>query len=174
MRWRGLNISTAAFDSRLKSAQKESAARDAVINPAAMNVRPVSPKRKTLAWLSLVLLGAAVASALALWGGDVRARFEITSWHRNAESLAMMLVGLAYVTCQFIQDQPREKTVKGTLLGAAFFLWGLEQFLPEGSLLTFIDSLIITFFVIDLGLVIIERRNAGKGARSDSHPEAGS
>ena len=42
------------------------------------------------------------------------------------------------------------------LLGAAFVLWGAEQFLDPGKLLIILDSAVIVIFVVDLFLIILE------------------
>ena len=48
-----------------------------------------------------------------------------------------------------------EKT-KGILLGLAFVLWGAEQLLSTSIWVTVMDSLVITIFVVDLALIIME------------------
>jgi len=47
--------------------------------------------------------------------------------------------------------------IQGVLLGIGFFLWGCEQFMPPGPLVTVMDSLVVLIFVSNLGLVILDR-----------------
>ena len=44
--------------------------------------------------------------------------------------------------------------MKGLALGTAFVLWGAEQLLPPSSLITVMDGLVITIFVVDLSFII--------------------
>jgi len=44
--------------------------------------------------------------------------------------------------------------LKGILLGLAFVLWGVEQYLRSGSGITAIDSVVITIFLAGLALMI--------------------
>ncbi len=46
--------------------------------------------------------------------------------------------------------------IRGILLGIAFVFWGGEQLLPSSSLVTVMDSIVITIFIVDLGLIIVE------------------
>ncbi|MEI6078200.1 MAG: hypothetical protein WCS94_21650 [Verrucomicrobiota bacterium] len=49
---------------------------------------------------------------------------------------------------------PWRQRIQGLLLGAAFALWGCEQFLPASPWLTLMDDLVIGIFVLDLGIIM--------------------
>lgn len=66
----------------------------------------------------------------------------------------MIFVGLSFVCTQLSADSRWNEKLKGILLGMAFALWGGEQYLAPGALVTAVDSLVVTIFVADLGLVI--------------------
>jgi len=42
------------------------------------------------------------------------------------------------------------------LLGLAFVLWGGGQLLPPTSRVTIMDASVVTIFVVDLSLIIVE------------------
>ncbi len=71
-------------------------------------------------------------------------------------ALPLMCIGLSYISFQLSADRQRGELVKGLLLGTAFVFWGGEQLLPSSSLVTVMDSIVITIFVVDLGLIIVE------------------
>jgi hypothetical protein len=72
------------------------------------------------------------------------------------------MIGLSYVSLQAVTRASRGSLVKGILLGGAFALWGLEQLLPAGRWTTAMDTAVIAVFVVDLGLIIMDKI-AGRG-----------
>lgn len=71
-------------------------------------------------------------------------------------ALPLILIGLSYMSFQLSVELGRSEKAKGLLLGLAFVLWGTEQLLPPSAWVTVMDSLVITIFVVDLALIIIE------------------
>jgi len=119
--------------------------------------------------LSSVLFGFALASLVWLLLPDLWNSFNPSLRHQHAGALALMFVGSSFMCLQFSIEGLWKKMLKGMLLGLAFVLWGGEQFLPLGSAVTAIDSVVITIFVVDLGLVITSHLEAPpKAGQSDS------
>jgi hypothetical protein len=67
----------------------------------------------------------------------------------------LILIGCSCACLQLISRRPRQELVKGILLGSAFALWGVEQLLPTGRWTTAMDTAVISIFVVDLGMIII-------------------
>lgn len=101
----------------------------------------------------------ALAGIATLLFFDAVRQLQWTSIHQQAGSLSLMLIGASYICLQLSAKRPWNEMLKGILLGTAFLLWGGEQFLPAGHLVTGMDSAVITIFVIDLGLIILEHLN---------------
>jgi len=70
--------------------------------------------------------------------------------------MALILIGVSYVSLQLSAKRRWNEKLKGIFLGLAFALWGGEQFLPASRLVTLMDSAVITIFVVDLGLMILD------------------
>ena len=71
-------------------------------------------------------------------------------------ALPLILIGLSYMSFQLSVERGRSERAKGLLLGLAIVLWGTEQLLPPSAWVTVMDSLVITIFVVDLALIIVE------------------
>ncbi len=67
-----------------------------------------------------------------------------------------MLIGASYVSLQLSGNRRWRERLKGILLGTGFLLWGSEQFLPAGPLVTIMDTVVVLIFVSDLGLLIAD------------------
>lgn len=106
---------------------------------------------------SLVCLAFALLALAGLLGWDAFHGFSSTSRHLDLSALALLLIGAAYIFIHLGPAVPRNVRAKAIFLGAAFFLWGTEQFLPASPLNTLIDCLAIGIFVVDLGLSTIKR-----------------
>ena len=79
--------------------------------------------------------------------------------------IPLMAIGLSYISLVLtLQRTPGQRLV-GILMGLAFVLWGLEQFLPDRALIPFIDDCVVFLFVVDLSIVIRHnfRECAGEG-----------
>lgn len=118
---------------------------------------------RALSGLFFVLALAALAVLLA---SDLWTRFQATHRHVQAEALALIFVGTSFICLQFSAGRNWREAVNGLLLGLAFVLWGAEQFLPQGPAVTATDCVVITIFIVDLGLVIGSR--LGRSAHQTS------
>ena len=115
----------------------------------------MASKGKILRPLSGLLFLAALVALAVLLFSDSWHHFRPAGRHQQAGALALMLVGASFV-CVQLDTRARPITkLKRVLLGLAFVLWGGEQFLPQGQLVTAMDGAVITFFVVDIGLVIL-------------------
>ena len=81
----------------------------------------------------------------------------MTPLHQQAGAWALIFIGAAYICLQIAIRQSARSRLKGIMLGVAFVLWGTEQFLPAGPLVTAMDSAVVAIFVIDLGLVVADQ-----------------
>jgi len=70
--------------------------------------------------------------------------------------MALILIGTSYTSLQLGSKRRWSEKLKAILLGLAFTLWGSEQFLPASRVVTLMDSAVITIFVVDLGLIILD------------------
>ena len=117
----------------------------------------VDPVRRFSRSLSGLLFAGALGALVLLLSCDIWHRFLPTVLHQKTGALALILVGISFICLQPSEAADRMGLLKGVLLGLAFVLWGGEQFLPAGAIVTAVDSVVITIFVVDLGLVILSR-----------------
>ena len=113
--------------------------------------------KKPLRSLSALLLISALAGMATLLVFDALNQLRLTSFHQQAGALSFMLIGASYISLQLSTGRRWRELIKGVLLGIGFFLWGCEQFVPPGPLVTVMDSLVVVIFVSDLGLIIVDR-----------------
>ena len=113
--------------------------------------------KKPLRNLSALLLISALAGMATLLIFDALDHLRLTPLHQRTGALSFMLIGASYISLQLSTGRRWREMFKGVLLGIGFFLWGCEQFLPAGPLVTIMDSLVVLIFVSDLGLVIVDR-----------------
>src|ERR1700690_1582495 len=113
--------------------------------------------KKPLRNLSALLLISALAGMATLLIFDALDHLRLTPVHQRTGALSFMLIGASYISLQLSTGRRWRELFKGVLLGVGFFLWGCEQFLPPGPLVTIMDSLVVLIFVSDLGMVIVDR-----------------
>jgi hypothetical protein len=111
---------------------------------------------KLLRGLSLLLFLLAVGAIVVLLSSDISHSLRLTSFHQEASAMALILIGTSYISLQLKAKRRWNEKLKGIFLGFAFVLWGGEQFLPASKLVTLMDSTVITIFVVDLGLIILD------------------
>jgi hypothetical protein len=111
---------------------------------------------KLLLWLSILFFTLALVGVAALWLSDARHDLIPMLNHQQIGALPLILIGLAYISFQLSGERRFTERAKGLLLGLAFLLWGGEQLLPPSVWVTAMDSAVITIFVVDLVLIIIE------------------
>jgi lipopolysaccharide export LptBFGC system permease protein LptF len=107
-------------------------------------------------WFSIIFFIFALVGIFALWLSDGLHELHFTSVHQRMGALPLICIGLSYISFQLSVERPRSELIKGLLLGIAFVFWGGEQLLPSSSLVTIMDSIVITIFVVDLGLITVE------------------
>jgi hypothetical protein len=111
---------------------------------------------KLLRGLSLLLFLLAVGEIIVLLVSDMAHTFHLTSFHQQSSAMALILIGTSYISLQLSEKRRWREKLKAISLGLAFTLWGGEQFLPASRLVTLMDSAVITIFVVDLGLIILD------------------
>jgi hypothetical protein len=111
--------------------------------------------------LSVIFFSLALVGIAALLTSDGLLNWQFTPRHQQMGAIPLILIGLSYASFQFSTDRRHGERAKGLLLGLAFVLWGSEQLLPPSAWVTVMDSLVISIFVVDLAVIIIEhlRRN---------------
>jgi hypothetical protein len=111
---------------------------------------------KSLWRAGLALLAASLVTVGILAVTDVANGFRSSKLHSDLGALALITIGASYVCLQVISRRPRRALVKGIILGTAFVLWGIEQFLPAGRWTTAMDTAVIVIFVVDMGMVLMD------------------
>jgi hypothetical protein len=114
------------------------------------------PMTKLLRGLSLILFLLAAGAIVALLASDGFYALRLTPFHQQASAMALILIGTSYISLQLSAKRRWKEKPKGIFLGLAFVLWGSEQFLPASRWVTVMDSAVITIFVVDLGLIILD------------------
>lgn len=66
----------------------------------------------------------------------------------------LLLVGSSYILLQAINRPRPFELLKRLMLGAAFLLWGITQFMPVSALSIELGNVVIALYVIDLALMI--------------------
>jgi hypothetical protein len=77
----------------------------------------------------------------------------------------LMAIGFSYFILVSTLRRTLGQRLAGILLGLAFVLWGLEQFLSDRTVISFIDDVVVFLFVVDLSIVI--RHNLKRCASED-------
>jgi amino acid transporter len=68
--------------------------------------------------------------------------------------IPLILIGLSFACLQFAVRRTRSQCILGLSVSVAFMLWGIEQFLPNQAIVQVIDDMVVSLFVLDLGIVI--------------------
>jgi len=117
----------------------------------------ITPAVSLFRHLSFVCLVLALAAVLGLLVLDVRHGFRLTEGHQKTGALALILIGTSYILVHAGGAAGRGTRLRAIFLGAAFALWGAEQFMPGGAASTVIDSAVIGIFVVDLSFSVARR-----------------
>jgi len=114
----------------------------------------MNPARKFFLTASGLLFAASLTRLIVLGWTDLQRGLPFDSEHLKMVSPPILLIGVAFIALQLGFDQPWSKRLKGILLGLAFAIWGSETYLPVAGLVTVLDDIAMSIFVIDLGIVI--------------------
>lgn len=110
---------------------------------------------KVFRWFSVALFVLALAGVTTLWITDAFRSFQPGLSHQHTGAFPLMLIGVSYISFQLYARSKPADTIKGILLGLAFVLWGAEQLLPPAPMVTAMDGVVISIFVIDVALIIV-------------------
>ena len=104
---------------------------------------------------SVVSLVLALASAIIVVALRIIHCFEpaLFPWPLKS-GVPLILIGVSFACLQFALPRTRSQMLLGLSVGAAFILWGSEQFLDAPAVIAFVDDVVMFLFVLDLGLVI--------------------
>lgn len=135
--------------------------------------RPAGRRRILALW---VQTGLRLVSYGALWVAILTAIFIMA---RHALPLIMgtqlpislksgvplIAIGLSYCVLVSTLRRTLGQCFVGILMGLAFVLWGMEQFLSDRAVISFIDDIVVFLFVADLSIVIRQNLKSGAGER---------
>jgi DNA replication protein DnaC len=77
----------------------------------------------------------------------------------------LIAIGISYGILILTLRRTVGQRVVGIFMGLAFMLWGVEQFLSDKSLISFLDDIVVFLFVADLSIVIRQNLKSGDGER---------
>jgi len=97
---------------------------------------------------------AAIVAAAILLIFDARPFPSSLFDHSPLSAMPLLLAGASYVVLQaMLRPRPME-LIRRLMLGGAFLLWGIVQLMRAGALATDLGDVVITLYVIDLGLMV--------------------
>jgi hypothetical protein len=85
-------------------------------------------------------------------------------------AVPLILIGVAFAALQFALPRTPMQMLLGLMVAAAFILWGVEQFLSNQAVISFIDDVVVLLFVIDLSIVIYGHLKPGEHPISKELP----
>lgn len=118
--------------------------------------------RSVGATLPLRLGQLALVSVLLLITWDAYPRAFPARAHDLLGALPLALMAVTYLLYQALRRPRPAEFLKAILLAAAFLLWALNQFWPQGSSATLLNDLAIALFVFDIFLVVAGWPNAAR------------
>jgi DNA replication protein DnaC len=80
----------------------------------------------------------------------------------------LIAIGISYFALIITLRRTLGQRIVGILMGLAFVLWGLEQFLSDRAVISFIDDIVVFLFVVDLSIVIRQNLRNCAGERQVS------
>jgi len=125
--------------------------------------------------------GLRVISFTALWVAILTASFVILSHTMPLiigsqspvllkSGIPLMAIGISYISLVLTLPRTPGQVLVGLLMGLAFVFWGLEQFLTNRALISFIDDCVVFLFVADLSIVIRQNYRGRAGERRVRKP----
>jgi hypothetical protein len=121
--------------------------------------------------LSAISLGLALSSGVLLIALRVVHFIQPNLFPWTLKSaVPLILIGVSFASFQFVVSRSRTQLLLGLMVSLAFILWGTEQFLSDGAVVSFIDDVVVFLFVLDLGIVIYGQLKPGIHAKSSELP----
>lgn len=136
--------------------------------------RSPAPRRGKLA--RLAQSGLRALSVFALWVAILAACFLIVRhllpfipgsqpWISFKSAVALIAIGISYSALILTLRRTFGRRLVGIFMGLAFMLWGLEQFLNDQAVISFMDDIVVFLFVVDLSIVIRQNLRSSAGER---------
>jgi len=119
-------------------------------------VQGISSGALCIAFLTAIFIVA--LHAFRVFGGH---RLDFLWMPKSA--IPLMAIGISYVALVFTVPRTIAQRLLGVLVGVAFVLWGVEQFLDDQDWISFIDDIVVFLFVLDLSIVIRENLTRSSG-----------
>lgn len=125
--------------------------------------RAPGPRRGPVGrWTETVLR---VLSFAALWAAILTAAFVVLTHAMPLltgsqspvllkSGIPLIAIGASYISLVLTLRRTPGQLLVGLLMGLAFVLWGMEQFLTNRAIILFIDDCVVFLFVVDLSIVI--------------------
>ena len=80
-------------------------------------------------------------------------------------AVPLIAIGISYSILIITLRRTVGQRLVGIFMGLAFVLWGLEQFLSDRAVISFIDDIVVFLFVVDLSIVIRQNLRGCAGER---------
>jgi DNA replication protein DnaC len=80
-------------------------------------------------------------------------------------AVPLIAIGISYSLLIITLRRTLGQRLVGIFMGLAFVLWGLEQFLSDQAVISFMDDIVVFLFVVDLSIVIRQNLRNCAGER---------
>ena len=80
-------------------------------------------------------------------------------------AVPLIAIGISYSILIITLRRTLGQRLVGIFMGLAFVLWGLEQFLSDQAVISFMDDIVVFLFVVDLSIVIRQNLRNCAGER---------
>ena len=80
-------------------------------------------------------------------------------------AVPLIAIGISYSILIITLRRTVGQRLVGIFMGLAFVLWGLEQFVRDRAVISFIDDIVVFLFVVDLSIVIRQNLRSCAGER---------
>lgn len=120
------------------------------------NLRGSTSKPRIHALLSLflwILVCCAFVAGLLVLVSDLFWQFLP---HAPLSAAPLLLIGAAYLGFQVLARPKLLDLLKAFMISSAFLLWGIDQILSPGWLVTTLGDVVITLYVLDLGWIMLD------------------
>ena len=116
--------------------------------------------------ISFAALWVVILTATLVLLGHVMPLIIGSEWPVSIKSgIPLIAIGISYFALVLTLPRTPGQVLVGLLMGLAFVFWGLEQFLTNRALISFIDDCVVFLFVADLSIVIRQNYRGRAGER---------